>query len=304
MRVLVTGWPSFRRGEATAGDVLSMRAARAALEVAGVPCETAWSPVFRPEGLNLADADPGRYTHLLFICGPLHGEQIEWLHERYARCRRVAAGVSVLDPAARSVTGFHHVLPRDGPGTSTVDLSGHAVVHRVPVTGVVLASGQPEYAGRQRHDQVHALLTRWLDRLGCAVVPLDTRLDTTDWRLCSTPDQLVSIFERLDVVVTTRLHGLVLSLRAGTPALAVDPIDGGGKVSAQAGAYRWPALVGARNVSTATLDRWWDWCLSPAGVRGARAAKTGRGDPLLSDLLAWFADERAREKEPMCEPPS
>ena len=47
-RVLLTGWPSFLHGEATAGDVLSMQRVRAALEGAGVACEVAWSPLFRP----------------------------------------------------------------------------------------------------------------------------------------------------------------------------------------------------------------------------------------------------------------
>ena len=34
------------------------------------------------------------------------------------------------------------------------------------------------------------------------------------------------LVSRLEVVVTTRLHGLVLALRAGVPALAIDPAAG------------------------------------------------------------------------------
>jgi hypothetical protein len=45
MRVLLTGWPSFLRGEATAGDVLSMDRVHGALQHAGLPVEVAWSPV-------------------------------------------------------------------------------------------------------------------------------------------------------------------------------------------------------------------------------------------------------------------
>ena len=58
MRVLLTGWPSFLHGEATAGDVLSMQRVHAALQAAGVACELAWSPVFRPGALTLDDAVP------------------------------------------------------------------------------------------------------------------------------------------------------------------------------------------------------------------------------------------------------
>jgi hypothetical protein len=76
VRVLLTGWPSFVHGEATAGDVLGMERVNAALDDAGVPCEMAWSPVFRPGSLTLEDADPRRYSHVVFTCGPVHGAQV------------------------------------------------------------------------------------------------------------------------------------------------------------------------------------------------------------------------------------
>lgn len=281
MRVLVTGWPSFRHGEATAGDVLSMYAVHRALADAGVDGELAWSPVFRHGALTLADADPSRYTDLVFACGPAHGEQIRWLHRRFAGCRRIAVGVSVLDTADPAVTGFHHVFPRDAGATTTVDLSATMPTTPTPVVGVVFAPGQPEYGGNGRHQQVHDRLTRWLGRLDCATVPVDTRLDTTDWRHCGTPDQLVSLLARFDLVVSTRLHGLVLGLGAGTPVLAVDPVAGGGKVAAQSAVLRWPAILRCPAVlardGDETLDHWWDWCSSPAGRTSAlRCAAAAR----------------------------
>ena len=41
MRVLVTGWPSFLHGEATAGDVLSMRASATRSGSAGIAVDIA-----------------------------------------------------------------------------------------------------------------------------------------------------------------------------------------------------------------------------------------------------------------------
>lgn len=139
MRVLLIGWASFLHGEATAGDVLSLRAAGAALAAAEIDHDVAWSPAFRPGTLHLPDAAPADYTHVVFACGPVHGEQLRWLHERYAACRRIAVGVSVPDPADPAVTGFHRVLPRDGGGAAEPDLSLAAPVVPVPVLGVVLA---------------------------------------------------------------------------------------------------------------------------------------------------------------------
>ncbi|MFN2494288.1 MAG: polysaccharide pyruvyl transferase family protein [Pseudonocardiaceae bacterium] len=301
MRILLTGWPSFVCGEATAGDVLSMERVHRALGEAGLSVEVAWSPVFRPGALSLDDADPDRYTHLVFACGPAHGAQVRLLHSRFSRCRRIAVGVSVIDPTDPAVTGFDRVLARDGevaPGRR--DLSASAPTRTVPVIGVVLAPGQPEYGERRRHDTVHQRLATWLAEQDCVRIPIDTRLDPRNWRHAATPDQLDSLFGRLDAVLTTRLHGLVLALRLGVPVLAVDPVAGGGKVSAQADAWTWPALVTAEGLvsrtlnSSAALSHWWRWCLSTQGralaAERAATASQGHHEELVSGLLQTLAD--------------
>ncbi|GAA3823843.1 polysaccharide pyruvyl transferase family protein [Sphaerisporangium flaviroseum] len=280
--VLVAGWFSFLHGEATAGDVLSMEAVRACLASEGVRHDVAWSPVMRPSGgLLLDDAQPGRYTHLLFVCGPAHGRLVRELHERFAGCRRIAIGVSVVDPGDPAVTGFHEVLPRDAPGGPVrPDLACVPVMPQVPVVGVLLAHPQPEYGDHQVHVAVTGLLSSWLGGLGCARLALDSRLDPRDWRLASAPDQFESVLRRLDVVVTTRLHGLVLALKNGVPALAVDAIAGGGKVAAQAAAWQWPAIVPAEELDRRVLDRHLAWCLSDPGRLAARLAAVPAREPV------------------------
>jgi hypothetical protein len=283
MRILITGWFSFLRGEATAGDVLSLEAVRAAL--ADLPHDVAWSPVFKPGELTLDEASPEAYTHVVFVCGPLHGPQLAELHERYAACRRIAVGVSVIDPDDPAVTGFDVILPRDAPDASPRrDLSALPAWTPVPVVGVVLAPGQEEYGAGRRHDDVHTLLTSWLAGQDCARLPVDTRLDPREWRSFGTPDQLLSVVSRLDLVVTTRLHGLVTALRCGVPALAVDPVTGGAKVASQARAWDWPALLTADELSEDALDRWWRWCRSEDGRAAARTCRAD--DTLIEDLLA------------------
>ncbi|MEU4250432.1 polysaccharide pyruvyl transferase family protein [Amycolatopsis sp. NPDC026612] len=265
MRVLLTGWASFLHGEATAGDVLSLRATGAALTEAGIDHRVAWSPGFRPGALHLSDALPEDYTHVVFACGPLHGPQVRALHERYAGCCRIAVGVSVPDAGDPAVTGFHRVLPRDDGGTAELDLSLGAAVSPTPVLGVILAPRQPEYGSAGRHDDVHEALTGWLAGLDCARVPLDTRLAHRDWQRCATPDQFTAAVSKMDVVVTTRLHGLVLGLKAGVPVLAVDPVAGGGKVTAQGKALGWPVVAAEDAGDPAVLDERLKWC-RPAPV--------------------------------------
>lgn len=105
-----------------------------------------------------------------------------------------------------------------------------------PVVGVILTHGQEEFGyGRlRRQGQVAEEVTRWLAAKDCARLELQPRLDTHDWHLSATPAQLQSVLARLDLVVTDRLHGLVTALRVGTPVLAVDPVSGGARLTAQA----------------------------------------------------------------------
>ncbi|MFG3154835.1 polysaccharide pyruvyl transferase family protein [Streptomyces sp. NPDC048219] len=275
-RVLVTGWFSFLDGEATAGDVLALRRVEEVLRAAGLAHDVVWSPGFRTDALHFADVDPADWSHLVFVCGPAHGPQVEELHRRFAHCVRVAVGVSVVDPGSPAVTGFDRVLARDAFGTEpTLDLAARApALPARPVVGVVLTHGQHEYGAQRRHDQVAEGVTRWLAGRDCARLELETRLDAHDWRLCGTPAQLEAVLSRLDLVVTDRLHGLVLALRAGTPALAVDPVSGGAKVTAQARACGWPALVAAERLEAGVLDHWWRWCLTD-GREAARRIGAG-----------------------------
>lgn len=289
-RVLVVGWPSFVHGEATAGDVCAMEAVARGLRAHGVTVDLAWSPRFRPGGLAVDEAEPARYDTLVFTCGPLRGEQVEELHRRFARCRRLAVGVSVIDPEDPAVTGFDVVLPRDGSGGPRRDLSATVETGIVPVVGVVLAPGQAEYGERRRHERVRDQLTAWVAGQDCAPVPLDTRLDAKDWRLCATPGQYESIVGRLDLVVTTRLHGLVLALKNGVPALAADPVAGGAKVGAQAAAWDWPVLTcpgadGPEPLPGDALRELWAWCLTSEARAAARDRAAGPSPSLLTDLL-------------------
>ena len=273
-RILLTGWFAFLDGEATAGDVLALNRVQEALRRVGLDHDVAWSPRFRPEGPSLAQVRPEDYSHLVFVCGPLHGPQIEELHRRFAHCVRIAVGTSVVDPGSPAVTGFHRVLARDAPGTEPMpDLAaGAPALPACPVVGVILTHGQQEYGARRQHARVADEVTRWLSRRDCARLELETRLDVRDWRLSATPAQLESVLSRLDLVVTDRLHGMVLALRAGVPALAVDPVEGGAKVTAQARACGWPALVPAERLETSVLDQWWEWC---AAVGRGRAREIG-----------------------------
>lgn len=299
VRVLIIGWSSVLHGEATAGDLLSVEAVAQRLRAGGAEVDLACSPaVLRAYGSRggvlLEDADevlqvdPDKYTHVVWACGPLTGRVVEQVHARFPRARRLAVGVSVLDPLDPAVTGFHAVVARDAPGAvPRRDLAARPTVEPVPVVGVYLTRGQGEYGPRRRHDAVADALAAWLGRLDVARLELDTRVDPRDWRLPATAEQVLAVLARLDVVVTTRMHGLVLALRAGVPVLAVDPVAGGAKVTAQARAWGWPGVLGADELGG--LDERFAWCSSAAGRAAAVRARDeapAAGDGQLDALAA------------------
>lgn len=303
--VLVVGWSSVLHGEATAGDVLAMRTVERALRAAGVRHDTAWSAVMCPPGgLALDGADPRRYSHLVFVCGPATGEAVLELHERFAHCTRIAVGVSVLDPADPAVAGFHQVIARDRPQSPPrPDLATVAPMVSAdrlpPVLGIFLTGGQREYGSRRRHETVIETLRPWLGGLPAALLDLDTRLDPRDWRQPSTPEQLQAVLGRVDSVVTMRMHGLVLSLKSGVPVVALDPVDGGGKVTAQAQALDWPAVLDAGDITPGSLDRALEWCLSGNGRAAARQAAArlawSEADALAEDTVTGLVSGQLDE---------
>ena len=86
-----------------------------------VPEQSAIGVVFRPGGLRLDETLPQRYSHLIFVCGPVHGQQVAGLHGRFPGSRRIAIGVTVIDPATNftSAAGMIGAAVRQAGRTAT-----------------------------------------------------------------------------------------------------------------------------------------------------------------------------------------
>ena len=126
---------------------------------------------------------------------------------------------------------------------------------------------------------------------GVAVIPIDTRLDVNATGM-RTAAEVESAIARVDVVVTTRLHGLVLALKNGVPAVAVDPIRGGAKVCRQAEALGWPHAFAVDAATPAALQDALRQCLRPEAAAAASAAAArarARLDPVHAAFLAEVA---------------
>lgn len=282
MSALVCGWFSVDGGEATVGDVVSMTEVSEALQDAGVAVDLATNDGFS-EGLRLSEVRPEVYDRLVFVCGPLHGDWVTALLDRFPHARTVAVNVSVVDEDLAQ--RFDEIVPRDDAGTVNPDLALARAPSPVPVVGVVRAHPEPEYEA-SRHERADEAVRLALASRPCAVVDYDTRVHPAADPLAAHargPEEVAALAARMDAVVTTRLHGMVVALGQGTPVVAIDPIVGGAKVARQAEALRWPCRLLTDEVDSERVSEALTWCLTEE-ARELAAQVAGREAPRVSAL--------------------
>jgi Polysaccharide pyruvyl transferase len=258
-KALVAGWFSFEAMGATAGDLIARDLACQWLAEAGRHSDVAVAPPFEG-GVDWRTVDPDEYAEVVFVCGPLgNGWPVTEFLERFARRRLVGLNLSMLEPLD-VWNPFELLVERDSSRTARADISFGAKPRRVPVIGVVLVHPQKEYEGGL-HERVGQRVEALLSQREAARVAIDTRLDENATGL-RTPAEVESVIARMDVVVTTRLHGMALALKAGVPPLVIDPIAGGAKVNRQADAIGWPVVFSGDKIAGDELEQALDYCLT------------------------------------------
>jgi hypothetical protein len=294
VKALVTGWFSFEQMGATAGDLLARDLACEWLECAGYPYDVAHAPPFH-DGVNWRLVDPEAYSHVVFVCGPFgNGEPITQFLERFAGCRLVGLNLTMLE-ALDSWNPFDLLLERDSSATSNPDISFLSRQAPVPVVGVVLIDTQPEYKERDEHELANNAIHRLVTSRQMCAVDIDTRLDTNSTGL-RTASEVESLIARMDVVLTTRLHGTVLALKNGVPAVVVDPVAGGGKIRRQAETISWPLVFAADSLPDAALGQAFDYCLTEDARVKAREC-CGRAKSMVQEVRDEFISSLARSRE-------
>lgn len=237
-RAICAGWFSFEGRKATFGDVQAMEVVRPWLEELDCPYDIAGHPQNRVDGVDIHRIDPKEYSIFIFVCGPWGGGGCGSLLQRFSHCLKIGVDLSIRN----SSHGFDLIFPREFGSTQAPDLAFDAKSNEVDVVGVALVHPQPAFGDRQRHAEVQMAVDRYFKSSGAARIQLDTLLHENTAGIDGVA-QLEAMIRRVDVVITSRLHGLVYSLKNGVPAVAIDPIAGGAKVTSQASALSWPILL-------------------------------------------------------------
>ena len=271
-RALIAGWFSWPDCNATAGDVMACDVISQWLTNAGLEHDIARAAPIEPT-LDWKALDPKQYTHLVFVCGPFNDNAYARdILEAFSHCKKIGVNLSMI-ARLEDYNPFDLLYERDSDRMNRPDLVFAAGLDDAPVAGLLLVHPQKEYGDLGKHKQAHDLIKHVLAVRGVACVPIDTCLEYNAAGL-NGPVQINAVMSRMDLVVTTRMHGLVMALRNGIPAVAVDAISGGAKVLAQAQSVEWPVVTTVDNLTEQWLTDAIGLCLSPAieqAVENARA---------------------------------
>ena len=225
------------------------------LEEAGIAFDVACHPQNGFNGLDLDTLNPKPYTLFIFVCGPWSGHKP--LLERFAHCTRIGIDLSVKSKDH----GFDILIPRNFFDVQNPDLVLASKRPGLPLAGIARVHPQPAYGDRQRHQRTGEVLDRYLAKNEVSAFPLDT-LWHKNPTLVRSATQFESLIQRCDVVISTRLHGMVFALKNGTPVVAIDPIAGGSKVTAQALALEWPLIFSGEDVTEEQIQEAVRKCLN------------------------------------------
>jgi hypothetical protein len=242
--------------------------------------DVAFAPPF-DGGRDWQGVDPRDYSHVVWVCGPL-GEGTEAfarLRRRFAADNRRWIGVdlSMIEPV-EAWNPFDVLLERDSNRNERADLAFAADMNALPVIGLVQVEAfTPLFPERDRQGDAREAARRLAFDQPAAVVEIDTRLDVDNASGLRTANEVDALIGRMDAVVATRLHGLVLALRHGVPAVAIDPVAGGDKITAQARALDWPTAFAVDEASDDVLREALSFALSEEGrARAGASAERGR----------------------------
>jgi hypothetical protein len=206
---------------------------------------------------------PAEVSTLVFVCGPVVGSSKEFneMISRFSSAKKIAIGVSILPRDSRHYWNpFDVVIPRDGASPAWGDIAPAYTYGRMDAktetapreyVGLCLRGQQSEY-GKQNclFNEANQLANALAKKSKLPVQLLDTKLHNDPKR----SEQIMEYFGRCKFVITTRMHGGVLALCDGIPALGIDQISGGAKLHAVLSTVGWPYVLKAEDAKLATLE--------------------------------------------------
>lgn len=256
MKILVTWYGAFKNN-GTIGDYLAVKSLTHFLDEKKYDFDCACYKHFdelKGNIVSLETINDKEYTVIIFCCGPIlkvH-ENLNKLFTRFETITKIGVGVSLFPKDHFNYYNpFDFVLAREHGERTYEDiaiLAEQDVIpkrhnRKIPKVGLILRNSQEEYGQEnckwELANSILMKLAQFITRdtkksiirslwsfFNKKIIFIDNHLETSGL----TPKKIESRYNDCDIILTTRFHGAILSIRNTIPVIAIDQILSGGKV--------------------------------------------------------------------------
>jgi len=237
-KIFIGWWGSIKNGGETIGDLFAVDAVVSKLYNYDITIGSFINyDLIKKYSINPLNLNPLNFDIFIFVCGPLikESKQLNNLINSFQNSIKIAVGVSVLK---NELMSFDYILPRDSTyGDTFFDVALSSPYLKTlkkkyqgidkKYVGLCLRGFQREYGNENcLNEKVDNIINKFLDLKTNKLLILDTRLDRIDFDYSTA----YLNFHRCKFIITTRLHGTLLSINSNTAFVSIDQIKGGAKV--------------------------------------------------------------------------
>jgi hypothetical protein len=259
-KAIVYGHFSFPGGGETFGDLEVKNEILIWLEEIDIDYDVAVAYENENKDILFSKIEPTDYGIFIFVCGPWNPARKKHrnLLINFNHCKKIGINLTTFE---HGTNGFDFLISRDDMKTSRADIAFSHKINKTPTIGFLLVNRQIDYGIKQRHFYVESVIKEFVEYENILPIWLDTNVNFNSEKINNYQD-FESIIRNVDLIISNRLHGLVIGIKNSVPVIAIDPIEGGGKVSMQAKAVNWDILISAEELDLNFLKKMVDYCLN------------------------------------------
>jgi len=260
-RALIFGPFGVRDRACTFGDVQAAQVVASWLTEKNIEYDIVNEVSCSKKSIKFNEINPKIYNILFYVCGPFGTSSFRPLDiiNDFSHCKKIAINTTISRDDISTYNGYvDYIVARDSTTIKNPDLVFNIKNKKVPVIGVLLVHLNGRCSGGIRyHENIKKEVWNFFDKEKFARIDIDTTITTEKnknrTRVYSS-DILESLICKCDAIISTRLHGIVYSLKNKIPVLAIDPIGGGHKVRRQTESINWPALLIGENATAENIS--------------------------------------------------
>jgi len=246
-KIALCGWFSLEKGQATSGDILCLNEVSSWLKQWKFEFEIIYAK--KVGGRGYKDYNRDFFATQIFICGPIDGkyevqkELFDWF---------LGSWYFWSNSIINRIDSMHsqNSIIRDGIEPIYPDFSFLQPTLNVPFVITIFRDAQKEYGVNNcLHNTVSSIVNNVLNEGNYFHETISTELNCSWQEMLMKSMAIEKFISCADLVITTRLHGLIHSLRSGRMAIAIDQIRDGAKLATLCNQIEYPYFILAEDLT-------------------------------------------------------